>query len=68
VAAAANDKVLLLAMIARVLLAPDLNDDGRLEAVFDAVPPLPCGFSVSLLVEEAQRYVAIVSVRRTKPT
>jgi hypothetical protein len=38
VAAAANDKVLLLAVIARVLLDPDLDDDSRLEAVFEAVP------------------------------
>ncbi len=30
--------------------------------------PLPCGFSVSYFVDEAQRYVAVVRVRRTKPT
>jgi hypothetical protein len=38
IAAAANAKVLLLAKIARVLLAPDLVDDERLAAVFAAVP------------------------------
>lgn len=30
--------------------------------------PLPCGFLVSYFVDEAQRYVAVVRVRRTKPT
>ena len=30
--------------------------------------PLPCGFSVSYFVDEAQRCVAVVRVRRTKPT
>jgi len=29
--------------------------------------PLPCGFSVSYFVDEAQRYVAVVRVRRTAP-
>jgi hypothetical protein len=29
---------------------------------------LPCGFSVSYFVDEAQRYVAVVRVRRTKPS
>jgi hypothetical protein len=38
IAAAANDKVLLLAEIARVLLDPDLDDDNRLAALFAAVP------------------------------
>ena len=38
VAAAANDKVLLLARIVRVLLDPDLDDDARMAAVFEAVP------------------------------
>src|SRR5713226_4404172 len=38
IAHAANDKVLLLAEIARVLLDPDLADDERLAAVFAAVP------------------------------
>src|SRR6266849_5700680 len=38
IAHAANDKVLLLAEIARVLLDPDLQDDQRLAAVFAAVP------------------------------
>jgi len=38
VAAAANDKVLLLARIVRVLLDPDLDDDARMVAVFEAVP------------------------------
>jgi len=38
VATAANDKVLLLAQIARVLLDPDLDDDARVAAVFEAVP------------------------------
>jgi TnpA family transposase len=38
VAAAANDKVLLLAEIARALLDPDLEDDDRLAALFEAVP------------------------------
>lgn len=30
--------------------------------------PLPCGFSVSYFVDEAQRYVAVVRVRRTGPS
>ncbi len=38
VATAANDKVLLLAQIVRVLLDPDLDDDARVAAVFEAVP------------------------------
>jgi hypothetical protein len=38
IAHAANDKVLLLAKIVRVLLDPDLEDDKRLAAVFAAVP------------------------------
>jgi hypothetical protein len=38
VAVAANDKVLLLAEIARVLLDPDLDDQSRLGALFEAVP------------------------------
>ena len=38
VATAANDKVLLLAQIVRVLLAPDVNDGDRLGAVFEAIP------------------------------
>jgi TnpA family transposase len=38
VAVAANDKVLLLAEIARVLLDPDLDDQRRLQALFEAVP------------------------------
>ena len=38
VATAANDKVLLLAQIVRVLLNPDLDDDARVAAVFEAVP------------------------------
>jgi TnpA family transposase len=38
VAAAANDKVLLLAEIARVLLDTDLDDESRLQALFEAVP------------------------------
>ncbi len=41
IAAAANDKVLLLAEIARVLLDPDLEDDNRLAALFAAVPKGP---------------------------
>ena len=32
------------------------------------VDPLPCGFSVSYFVVEAQRYVAVVRVRRTAAT
>lgn len=35
---AANDKVLLLAEIARVLLDPDLGDEDRLSTLFEAVP------------------------------
>ena len=38
IAAAANDKVLLLAEIARVLLDPDLTDADRLAILFEAVP------------------------------
>jgi len=38
VAGAANDKVLLLAQIARLLLDPGLADEERLGALFDAVP------------------------------
>ena len=38
VAGAANDKVLLLAQIARLLLDPGLPDEERLGALFDAVP------------------------------
>ncbi len=38
VAGAANDKMLLLAQIARLLLDPDLPDEERLGALFDAVP------------------------------
>jgi TnpA family transposase len=38
VAVAANDKVVLLAEIARVLLEPDLDDESRLGALFEAVP------------------------------
>jgi len=38
VATAANDKVLLLARIVRVLLDPDLDDDARVAAVLEAVP------------------------------
>ncbi len=38
IAAAANDKVLLLAEIARVLLDPDLEDENRLVTLFKAVP------------------------------
>ena len=37
-AGAANDKVLLLAQIARLLLDPGLPDEERLGALFDAVP------------------------------
>ncbi len=36
-ATAANDKVLLLARIVRVLLDPDLDDDARVAAVFAAL-------------------------------
>ena len=38
VAGAANDKVLLLAQIARLLLDPGLPDEERLGALFDVVP------------------------------
>lgn len=38
VAVAANDKVLLLAEIARVLLDPDLDDANRLPVLFETVP------------------------------
>jgi TnpA family transposase len=38
IAAAANNKVLLLAVLARVLLDPDLADADRLEILFEAVP------------------------------
>jgi len=30
--------------------------------------PLPCGFAVSYFVDEAQRYVAVIRVRRTEPS
>lgn len=38
IAAAANDKVLLLAVLARILLDPDLADADRLAILFEAVP------------------------------
>lgn len=38
IAAAANDQVLLLAVIVRVLLDPDLDDEGRLRILFEMVP------------------------------
>ncbi len=38
VATAANEKVLLLAQIVRVLLDPDLDHDARVAVVFEAVP------------------------------
>jgi TnpA family transposase len=38
IAGAANDKVLLLAKIARVLLDPDLPDEARLATLFEVVP------------------------------